>query len=155
MPTETERKFLVKTEKLCLPGTGRKITQGYLNSSPERSVRVRLLDQAGYLTIKGKTNASGVTRYEWEREISKSDADELLTLCEPGVISKTRYEIIFKGHLFELDIFHDLNNGLIIAEIELSDENEPFEKPDWLGEEVTGNIKYYNSYLSKIPYIKW
>ena len=155
MPTETERKFLVKTEKLHLPEAGRKITQGYLNSSPERSVRVRLLDQSGYLTIKGKTNASGVTRYEWEREISKSDAVELLTLCEPGVISKTRYEIIFKDHLFELDVFHDLNNGLIIAEIELSDENEPFEKPDWLGKEVTGNIKYYNSYLSKIPYIKW
>jgi adenylate cyclase len=155
MSTETERKFLVIQHRLVLPYSGKKITQGYLSSFPERSVRVRLSDTTGYLTIKGKTNSSGVSRFEWETEISESDANDLLKLCEPGIISKTRYEISYGNHLFEIDVFHELNKGLIIAEIELSDENEYFDKPEWLGTEVTGDKRYYNSFLSKTPYSKW
>jgi len=155
MSTETERKFLVIQDRLILPYSGKKITQGYLSSFPERSVRVRLSDTTGYLTIKGKTNSSGVSRFEWETEISESDANDLLKLCEPGIISKTRYEIYYGNHLFEIDVFHELNKGLIIAEIELSDENEFFDKPEWLGKEVTGDKRFYNSFLSKTPYSKW
>jgi adenylate cyclase len=155
MSIETERKFLVIQEKLILPYSGKEITQGYLNSFPERSVRVRLSDNNGYLTIKSKTNPTGVSRYEWEREISKADAYDLFKLCEPGIISKTRYEITYGSHFFEIDVFHDLNKGLIMAEIELTDENECFDKPEWLGTEVTGDRRYYNSFLSKTPYTKW
>jgi adenylate cyclase len=155
MSIETERKFLIIQGKIILPYSGKKITQGYLNSSPERSVRVRLSEKEGYLTIKGKTNPSGVSRFEWESAISEADAYDLLKLCEPGIISKTRYEITYGSHLFEIDVFNDLNEGLIIAEIELSEENECFDKPEWLGTEVTGDKRYYNSFLSKTPYTTW
>lgn len=154
--TETERKFLVlsddfKTEAV----TQHRIVQGYLNSDPERTVRVRIKGGKGFITIKGKGNESGTTRMEWEKEIAVNDAEQLLKLCEKGSIDKIRYEIPFGRHIYEVDTFFGENNGLIIAEIELKDENESFEKPKWLGQEVTGDKRYYNAYLSNNPYSTW
>ena len=120
-----------------------------MSSVPERTVRVRLKDGRGYLTIKGGGNASGVSRYEWEKEISAVEAGELLTLCEPGIIEKVRYLVPVGRHVFEVDEFYGKNRGLVLAEIELEDEDETFEKPEWLGEEVTGNPLYYNAALRK------
>ena len=153
---EIERKFLVtdtvfKTQAF----NNTRISQGYLNSHPERSVRIRIRDNNGFLTIKGKSNASGTSRFEWEKEIDYDEATELLKLCEEGSIEKTRYEIRSGTHVIEVDEFYGKNEGLIVAEIELSDENEVFIKPDWLGREVTGDIKYYNSNLLKKPYLNW
>ncbi|WP_413513095.1 CYTH domain-containing protein [Myroides odoratus] len=153
---EIERKFLIKNtnfETLALSKNA--ITQGYLNSNASRTVRVRLKNDCGYLTIKGKSNASGTSRFEWEKEIDWKEAETLLALCEEHVLAKTRYLVPCGNHLFEVDVFHGTNEGLILAEIELQDENEPFEKPDWLGEEVTGKIEYYNSYLSQHPFSTW
>lgn len=153
---EIERKFLVKSTAYKSQAISeQKITQGFLNTDPERTVRVRLKGDKGFLTIKGKSNESGTSRFEWEKEIDKSAAEQLLNICEPGVLEKTRYEIKSGRHVFEVDVFHGENNGLIVAEIELQDENQSFEKPDWLGLEVTGDIKYYNSQLSKTPYTSW
>lgn len=153
---EIERKFLVKSTDFKNQATSEeKILQGFLNTHPERTVRIRVKGNKGYLTVKGKSNESGTSRFEWETEIEKNDAEELLRLCEEGVLEKTRYEIGVEPHVFEVDEFHRENNGLIVAEIELQDENESFEKPCWLGEEVTGEIKYYNSQLSKNPYSQW
>lgn len=150
---EIERKFLVKNNSFkTLAKAKKKIAQGYLNTNPERTVRVRIANEKGFLTIKGKGNETGVTRFEWEKEIPVEEAKSLLELCEKGVIEKTRFEIPVGKHLFEVDEFYGENEGLIIAEIELSDENEAFEKPDWLGEEVTNNERYYNAYLSKHPF---
>ncbi len=153
---EIERKFLVisdvfKTEAQQQSG----IVQGYLNSNPARAVRVRIKGNKGFLTIKGKGNESGTTRFEWEKEIVLSEAEALLALCGEGVIDKVRYEIEVGKHIYEVDEFFGNNEGLIVAEIELSHENETFEKPDWLGAEVTGNVKYYNSQLSKNPFKDW
>ena len=133
------------------------IVQGYLNSALERTVRVRVRDDKGYLTVKGKSNASGVARFEWEKEIAVADAYSLLELCEPGVIDKTRYlvENTDGRHIWEIDSFHGDNEGLVVAEIELADEDEPFDRPAWLGEEVTGDERYYNSMLMKNPYRNW
>jgi len=153
---EIERKFLVNSEafkKEAIKET--RIVQAYLNSHPERSVRIRIKGQKGVLTIKGKGNASGASRFEWEKEISLKDAEALLPLCEKGSIHKTRYEIIAGKHTFEVDEFYDDNAGLIIAEVELVSENEVFEKPNWLGEEVTGQKKYYNSQLVSNPFLDW
>lgn len=156
MATEIERKFLVSSFEFKQDATNHsRIVQGYLNSSPERTVRVRIKGIEGFLTIKGKSNESGMTRFEWEKKISVPEAEALLKLCEPGSIKKIRYEVNFKNHLFEVDEFYDENEGLLLAEIELSSEEEAFEKPSWLGEEVTGNKMYYNSYLSKFPYKEW
>lgn len=153
---EIERKFLVlNNDFMDLAVTKNRIVQGYLNSDPERTVRIRIKGNQGFLTIKGKGNDSGTTRLEWETEIPLAEAEKLLTLCESGVIDKTRYEILSDKHMYEVDIFAEENEGLIIAEIELTSENESFEKPYWLGEEVTGNKQYYNSYLSQFPYTKW
>ncbi|MFC7775034.1 CYTH domain-containing protein [Flavobacterium sp. GCM10027622] len=153
---EIERKFLVtNTAFIDLAVTQNRIVQGYLNSNPERTVRIRIKDQKGYLTIKGKGNESGTSRLEWETEIPIADAEQLLTLCEKGIIDKIRYEIPAQNHIYEVDVFSGENNGLIIAEIELKEENEPFYKPDWLGDEVTGDEKYYNAYLSNNPYQSW
>lgn len=153
---EIERKFLVKTEAYKESYFKKTIiAQGYLNSSPERTVRIRIKGDKGYITIKGKSSANGLSRFEWEKEIDLSEANQLMLLCETGVIEKTRYEVIVGKHTFEIDEFYGENKGLIIAEIELSAENEIFEFPDWLGEEVTGNEKYYNSYISKNPYKNW
>ena len=131
------------------------IVQGFLNTHPERTVRVRVKGDLGFLTIKGKSNESGVSRFEWEEQIDVIDAKALLDLCEEGVLEKTRHEIPLGMHIYEVDEFHGENQGLVVAEIELNSEDETFEKPDWLGEEVTGDIKYYNSQLSKQPYKKW
>ncbi len=153
---EIERKFLVKSEEFkAISFAKNEISQGYLNSNPERTVRVRIKGNQGYLTIKGKGNETGMSRLEWEMEIPVDEAKMLLNLCESGVISKMRYEVKFGNHVYEVDEFFGENEGLVLAEIELKSEDETFEKPDWLGEEVTNNEKYYNSYLSKNPFKNW
>lgn len=153
---EIERKFLVVSEDFIQQAhTKHTIAQGYLNSNPERTVRVRIKGESGFLTIKGKGNDSGTTRFEWETEISLLEAKPLLALCEKGVIQKTRHEIEAGKHTYEVDVFSGENEGLIIAEIELRDENEAFIKPKWLGKEVTNDERYYNAYLSKNPYRSW
>ena len=153
---EIERKFLLKStvdfKKEARNST--RIVQGYLNSDPERTVRVRIKGEKAFLTIKGISNESGLSRFEWEKEIPVSEAEALLPLCEPGVIEKTRYEIPMGNHIFEVDEFFGSNEGLILAEVELTSEEEKFEKPAWLGEEVTGKKEFYNSYLSKHPFKK-
>ena len=153
---EIERKFLVKSDAYRSEAiTSKAIKQGYLNSDPERTVRVRTKGDKGFLTIKGKSNSAGTTRLEWETEIPVADAEQLLLLCEKGVIDKIRYEVKAGKHTFEIDEFFGVNKGLVIAEIELSDENESFAKPSWLGQEVTGDERYYNSFLSNTPYTTW
>ncbi len=153
---EIERKFLVKSEEFKERAFAKnEIAQGYLNSDTERTVRVRIKGTQGFLTIKGKGNESGMTRFEWEKEIPVSEAKMLLELCENGVIRKVRFEVKLGNHIYEIDEFFGENEGLIIAEIELQSEDEAFEKPEWLGEEVTNNVKYYNSYLSKNPFKNW
>ena len=153
---EIERKFLVTSNIFTKDAIRHnRIVQGYLSSSPERTVRVRIKGNKGYLTIKGASNESGLSRFEWEKEIDVEEVEKLLKICEKGVIDKTRYEVIVGSHVYEVDVFTNENEGLIIAEVELSNESEIFEKPIWLGEEVTGDIKYYNSYLSKNPFKNW
>ena len=132
-----------------------RITQGYLSSVPERTVRVRVKGDKGFITIKGIGNASGASRFEWEKEIPVEDVKALLEICEPGVIDKTRYLVKAGEYTYEVDEFYGDNEGLTVAEVELSDENEAFDKPSWLGEEVTGDAKYYNSMLMKNPYKNW
>ncbi|WP_294736702.1 CYTH domain-containing protein [uncultured Flavobacterium sp.] len=153
---EIERKFLVLNDSYKAESfLEKRITQGYLSSQPERTVRVRIKGDKGYITIKGKSNASGTTRMEWEKEITLAEAEQLLAICEEGVIDKTRYEVKVGKHTFEVDEFYGDNKGLIIAEVELDDENEAFEKPEWLGQEVTGDVRYYNAYLSNKPFTAW
>jgi CYTH domain-containing protein len=153
---EIERKFLVTSDAFLLESTASyRIVQGYLNTAPERTVRIRIKGTKGYITIKGKGNASGTTRFEWEKEIALIEAEQLLLLCEEGVIDKIRHEIPLGNHCFEVDVFAGVNEGLIVAEVELQGENESFEKPEWLGEEVTGQVRYYNAYLSATPYKDW
>ncbi|MEY4433056.1 MAG: hypothetical protein RLZZ44_1189 [Bacteroidota bacterium] len=153
---EIERKFLVNSDAFKRNALRKnKIAQGYLNSAPERTVRVRIKGEKGFLTIKGQSNETGLSRFEWEKEISIHEATELLLLCEKGVIEKTRYEIEVGLHLYEVDEFYGENEGLIIAEVELQSESENFEKPIWLGQEVTTDNRYYNSYLSQHPFKSW
>ena len=153
---EIERKFLVTSEAYKDTASKKcRIVQGFLNTHPERTVRVRTMDAKGFLTVKGISNEAGTSRFEWEREISLKEAEELLKLCEPGVIEKVRFEVKSGEHLVEVDEFIGENYGLVLAEIELSEENELFIKPPWLGIEVTGDIRYYNSQLSKNPYKNW
>ena len=132
-----------------------RITQGYLSSVPERTVRVRVKGEKGFITVKGIGSDSGASRFEWEKEIPVDEVKELLRICEPGVIDKTRYLVDCGNHTFEVDEFYGDNEGLVVAEVELSDENEEFSRPEWLGEEVTGDKKYYNSMLNKNPYKNW
>ncbi|WP_179344517.1 CYTH domain-containing protein [Winogradskyella ursingii] len=156
MALEIERKFLVKSHSFKSEAfNSYVIKQGFLNSHAERTVRVRLKEEKGYLTIKGKSIINGLSRFEWEKEISKAEAEALLKLCELGVIEKTRYEIKCGDHIFEVDVFEGDNIDLIVAEVELNKEDEHFEKPEWLGEEVTGDVRYYNSQLSQRPYKNW
>jgi len=156
MAQEIEKKFLVKGDFKPLIVKETRITQGYLSSVPERTVRVRIKGDIGFMTIKGIGNESGASRYEWEREISIEDTKALLAICEPGVIDKTRFIVKAEGNLvFEVDEFYGENEGLTVAEIELPTEDTPFTKPSWLGEEVTGDVKYYNSMLMKNPYKNW
>lgn len=155
MAQEIERKFLVKGEFKKFAAKQTRITQGYLSSIPERTVRVRVKGDKGFITIKGIGNAGGASRYEWEKEIPIAEVNELLKICEPGVIDKTRYNIPIGKFTFEVDEFYGENEGLVVAEVELKSESDVFEKPEWLGSEVTGDVKYYNSMLMKNPYTKW
>lgn len=153
---EIERKFLVSSDAFKNDALRKNhIAQGYLNSAPDRTVRVRIKGDKGYLTIKGKSNETGLSRFEWENEIPLADAKALLLLCEKGIIEKNRYEVPVGKHLFEVDEFFGENEGLLLAEVELQSESEFFEKPHWLGEEVTQDQRYYNSYLSKNPFTSW
>ena len=156
MMIEIERKFLVINDSFKNEIRNEiRITQQYLSSIPERSVRIRVKGNEAYITIKGMGDNSGISRFEWEKEISVPDANDLFTLCEQGVIDKTRYIIKNGQHIFEVDEFYGENKGLIIAEIELSSEKESFNRPDWLGDEVTGDVKYFNSMLIKNPFSTW
>ena len=153
---EIERKFLVASEAYKKAAQHKeRIVQGFLNTHKERTVRIRIKGEQGFITVKGLSNSDGTTRFEWEKEIPVSEAEALLNICEDGIIEKMRYEVKSGDHVFEIDEFFGKNAGLIIAEVELSEENEAFLKPDWLGEEVTGDIKYYNSQLSLKPYLTW
>ena len=153
---EIERKFLVTSTDFTKEALRQsRIVQGYLNSNPERTVRVRMKGNKGFLTIKGIGNESGLSRFEWEKEIPVTEAEQLLHLCENGVIDKIRHEVKVGNHVYEVDVFSGANEGLIVAEIELSDENESFEKPNWLGMEVTNDNRYYNAYLSNNPFKNW
>jgi len=153
---EIERKFLVTSSQFITDAfRSSRIVQGYLNSNPARTVRIRIKGDKGYLTIKGVGNESGLSRFEWEKEIPVADAERLLILCETGIIDKIRHEVKFKNHIIEVDVFAGANDGLIIAEIELQSEKETVEKPAWLGLEVTKDEKYYNAYLSKNPFQHW
>ena len=145
MPQEIERKFLVTGEYKPQAYAHSRIVQGYISSARGRTVRVRIRDERGFLTIKGASNESGTSRYEWE----------LLKLCEPGVIDKTRYLVRSGQHVFEVDEFYGENEGLTVAEVELSSEDEPFVKPAFIGREVTGDVRYYNSQLMKHPFTTW
>ncbi len=156
MGKEIERKFLVKGDYNEFVTKKTRITQGYLSSVPERTVRVRIKGDKGFLTIKGIGRKSGASRFEWENQIPVSEANELLQICEPGVIDKTRYIVPEAGGLkYEVDEFYGENEGLTVAEIELPAENHPFKKPGWLGEEVTGDVRFYNSMLMKNPFKSW
>ena len=155
MADEIERKFLVHDGWRTKTHQQTRIVQGYLSSVPGRSVRVRIAGDRGFLTIKGASNESGVSRYEWEREIPVAEAEALLALAEPGVIEKARYLITAGPHTYEVDEFFGENTGLIVAEIELGAEDEAFERPHWLGAEVTGDRRYYNSSLVKEPFSGW
>lgn len=155
MAQEIERKFLVQGEFKSSAYASERIVQGYLSSVPERTVRVRALGDKGFLTIKGVADKEGVSRYEWEKEIPVSEALELMKLCEPEIIDKVRYFVKCGTHIFEVDEFQGENAGLIMAEVELRSVAEDFERPGWLGEEVTGDKRYYNAMLSKHPYAKW
>jgi len=156
MAQEIERKFLVKGDYKNHVSKETKIVQGFLSTVPERTVRVRIKGDQGFLTVKGIGNKSGASRYEWEKEISLDDANDLMAICEPGVIDKTRFIVEANGDLvFEVDEFYGENEGLTVAEIELPSEDTEFSKPEWLGEEVTGQVKYYNSMLMKNPYKSW
>jgi len=153
---EIERKYLVTSEdyKSCAIRHYR-IAQGYLSVDPERSVRVRLKEGQGILTVKGGSSEDGTTRFEWEKAIDKAEADSLLTLCLKPLIEKTRYEVKVGNHLFEVDEFYGDNAGLVVAEVELSSAEEAFDKPEWLGQEVTGEARYYNAQLSQHPFKNW
>jgi len=158
MAMEIERKFLVVGDDYRRQAySSDRITQGYICSGHGHTVRVRLRGDRGYLTIKGPSVDGGLSRYEFEKEISPKEAEELFKLCEPGIIDKTRYLVKSPDgrHTFEVDEFYGDNEGLIIAEVELGASDEPFEKPDFIGVEVTGDHRYYNSHLRKMPYKMW
>ena len=150
---ETERKYLVDIPLLALPDTGAHLSQGYLSVHPSRTVRIRVINKSAFITIKGKTK--GFTRAEYEYEIPGSDGKALLSLCLPSVIEKTRFKLPFADFLWEVDVFHGDNEGLVVAEIELPSEETIFEHPPWVGKEVTGDVRYFNSYLSQHPFNTW
>jgi CYTH domain-containing protein len=149
MATETERKFLVKGEFRHLAVREIKIIQSYLSIDPDKTIRLRIADDKAFLTVKSRPLKNSITRNEWEVEIPVVDAEEMMSICLPGRILKTRYLVPSGKHIFEIDVFHEKHEGLIVAEIELTSENENFIKPDWLGEEVTGMPQYYNANLIK------
>lgn len=156
MAQEIERKFLVTDDSYRQEAYAQsRIVQGYICSTRGRTVRVRISGGKGYLTIKGASNESGTSRYEWEKEISLQEAEELMRLCEPGVIDKTRYLVKSGKHTFEVDEFYGENEGLVVAEVELENEDETYKTPHFIGKEVTGDVRYYNSSLMKDPYCRW
>lgn len=155
MAQEIERKFLVAGDYKSAAVAASRIVQGYICSEQGRTVRVRIRDDRGYLTIKGPSTDNGLSRYEWEREIPLADARDLMKLCRGGVVDKTRYLVPFAGHTFEVDEFYGDNEGLVVAEVELSAPDESFERPAFLGQEVTGDRRYYNSQLMQRPYCLW
>ena len=156
MAVEIERKFLVKNNSFKQESFAEKsMKQGYLNSNKNRTVRIRITDDKAFITVKGNSNSTGVSRFEWEKEIDKLEAEELLLLCETTIIEKNRFYVKNHQHVYEIDEFFGDNYGLIIAEVELKKEDEAYTKPLWLGEEVTGQKKYYNSKLSKNPFRDW
>ncbi|WP_422349438.1 CYTH domain-containing protein [Flagellimonas sp.] len=153
---EIERKFLVRSEGYKHQATEQiRIVQGFLNTAPERTVRVRIKGDKGFLTVKGASNVSGTTRFEWETEINIAEATNLIDLCEAFILEKNRYKVPVGNHVFEVDEFLGENRGLVVAEVELQHEDEFFDKPDWLGQEVTGDVRYYNSQLSRNPFKNW
>jgi len=154
---EIERKFLVKRDSdfKSQAYAADRIKQGYILSAHGRTVRVRIRGSRGYLTIKGPSDQRGMSRYEFEKEITLDEAEHLFRLCEPGVIDKTRYLVKSGQHTFEVDEFYGDNEGLVMAEVELRSEDEPFEKPDFIGKEVTGDRRFYNGHLRKYPYCLW
>lgn len=155
MALEIERKFLVKGEYKQLSTSHSRIKQGYICSGRGRTVRVRIRDEKGYLTIKGPSLNGGLSRYEFEKEITLDEALSLMCLCEPGIVDKTRWLVPIGGHTYEVDEFYGDNEGLVVAEVELGSEDESFEHAPFLGEEVTGDRKYYNSSLRVYPYKDW
>ena len=156
MALEIERKFLVKDESYkAMAYSSSRIAQGYICSMRGRTVRVRIRDEKGYLTIKGPSDQKGLGRYEWEREIPLQEAQELMRICEPGMIDKTRYLVQSGKHVFEVDEFYGDNEGLVMAEVEVESEDEMFEKPHFIGKEVTGDRRFYNSYLRQMPFCIW
>ena len=155
MANEIERKFLVSGDFRPFVKKQTRIVQGYLSSVPERTVRIRIKGDKGFITVKGIGNASGASRYEWEKEIPLQETEELLKICEPGVIDKVRYLVPAGPHTFEVYEFAGENKGLIVAEVELASETETFERPSWLGTEVTGDTRYFNSMLMKKPFTTW
>ena len=152
---EIERKFLVhkRMDWKRLASSCSHIQQGYF--AAVNTVRVRIRDDKGYLTIKGPSHNGGLSRYEFEKEITLQEAQQLMLLCESGVIDKHRYLVPYAGHTFEVDEFHGDNDGLVMAEVELKSENEPFESPDFIGKEVTGDRRFYNSHMRKNPFELW
>ncbi len=154
--TEIERKFLVRSNDFKEEASKKTLfIQAYLNTDPERTIRIRITDDKAFMTIKGISSKNGLSRFEWEKEIPLNDAEELLKICEPGKIEKYRYHINYGDHVYEVDEFLEDNQGLVLAEVELQHEEEEFKKPDWLGKEVTGNLDYYNSNLIRNPYKNW
>ena len=155
MGLEIERKFLVKGDFEKEVVSRKRIVQGYICAEHDRTVRVRIQGDEGFLTIKSAPNEKGWSRYEFEQPLTLNDANELLKLCLPGVIDKVRHWIPAGNHLWEVDVFQGENEGLVVAEIELSSEDEIFELPTWVDEEVTGDAKYYNACLSQKPFSQW
>lgn len=156
MPIESERKYLVHNDTFKNEATASfEIAQGYISTDPDRTVRIRLKGNDAFITIKGKSSDDGLSRYEWEKFISKEEFDELIQLCLPGTIQKTRYLMPWGKYTIEVDEFKDLNSGLVIAEIELDMDDIIGDLPTWIGQEVTGDAKYYNSQLMIRPYSQW
>ena len=153
---EIERKFLVKNDNFKHEAIrALKMTQGYLSKDPKRTVRIRISGEQAFITVKGEASKSGASRFEWEKSIMVEEAQNLIAMCLDGVINKIRHYVQYGNHLFEVDEFLDDNHGLIVAEVELANENEVFKYPEWLGKEVTGKKKYYNSQLSQNPFRRW
>lgn len=155
MGYEIERKFLVKDDYKSQSFKNFPIKQGYLSLSGISVIRVRVKGEKAFITVKSILAEGKIKRHEWEYEIPVEDAEEMLLLCENPIVEKIRYLVDYEDHIFEVDEFFGDNDGLVMAEIELEDEEEPFDRPDWLGDEVTGDVRYYNSFLSMNPYKKW
>lgn len=153
MANEIERKFLVRDLDFLAGHDGVRIAQGYLSTTPDSTVRVRLSGNDAWLTIKGRS--TGATRLEFEYPVPVGDAQQLLALCQAGRIDKTRYKVPIGAHVWDVDVFHGDNDGLVVAEVELGEEQEAFVRPAWLGDEVTDDPRYFNSALSELPFSRW